>query len=206
MQTDLDITLMTPERRPLEAFGPTVGAALGALLSERRIEIVTSAYCEVPEAGTVTIHPGGRTVHADRVVALPQLRGPALTGLPQDGGGFIPVDDLCRVDGVDRVWAAGDAADLPVKLGGVAAQMAETAALSIAALAGAAMSPPPLRPVLEGVLMTGGTARHLRYRPAGDGVAEESVFGELAGRIPSGKVAAPRLAAELNRAAQPATA
>jgi len=35
---------------------------------------------------------------------------------------------------VDRVYAAGDAADFPVKTGGLAAQQADAAAESIAAL------------------------------------------------------------------------
>ncbi len=180
MQTELDVTLFTPERAPLEVFGAQASRALSDLLTERRINVVTSAYCEVPRAQTVVAHPGGRIAVADRVVALPQLRGPELAGLPQDGGGFIPVDEYGRVRGVDHVWAAGDATDTPIKQGGVAAQLADTAAMSIAALAGSSVEVRPFDPVLEGVLMTGGSPRYLRYQPASEGVAEESVFTEVA--------------------------
>ncbi len=65
----------------------------------------------------VVVHPRGRTIAADRVIALPQLRGPALAGLPQDGGAFIPVEEYGQVRGVERVWAAGDATDTPIKQG-----------------------------------------------------------------------------------------
>jgi sulfide:quinone oxidoreductase len=180
MQTDLEITLLTPERTPLEIFGPEASRALADMLSGRRIEVVTSAYCEIPRAQLVVVHPGGRSVAADRVVAFPQLQGPELSGLPGDGGGFVPVDEYGRVRGVDRVWAAGDATDYPIKQGGVAAQLAATAAESIAALAGVDVDVRPFSPILEGVLMTGGRPAYLRATPAGPHSAGESVFTELA--------------------------
>jgi sulfide:quinone oxidoreductase len=172
MQTELDVTVLTPEHAPLEAFGAEASRAVSQMLSERRIEVVTAAYCEVPRSGLVVVHPGGRIIAAERVVALPQLVGPDISGLPSDGGGFIPIDEYGRVRGLDRVWAAGDGADYPLKQGGVAAQLADTAARAIAALAGVLMETPPFAPVLEGVLMTGGTARYLRATPMtpdGDG-------------------------------------
>lgn len=66
------------------------------------------------------------------MVALPRLLGPGLSGLPADGGGFLPVDEYGPVRGVDRVWTAGDATDVPIKQGGVAAQLADVGAGSIA--------------------------------------------------------------------------
>jgi sulfide:quinone oxidoreductase len=172
MQAELDVTILTPEHTPLEAFGAEASRAVSQMLSERRIEVVTAAYCDVPRSGLVVVHPGGRTIAAERVVALPQLVGPDISGLPSDGGGFIPIDEYGRVRGLDRVWAAGDGADYPLKHGGVAAQLADTAARAIAVLAGVPMEAPPFAPVLEGVLMTGGTARYLRATPMtpdGDG-------------------------------------
>jgi sulfide:quinone oxidoreductase len=164
MQTDLSITVLTPEKAPLAIFGAEVSLALSHLLTERKIEVVTSAECDVPKAKTVRIHPGDRTLEVDRIVALPELRGPAIIGLPSDIGGFIPIDEYAAVTGVKRVWAAGDATDYPVKHGGVSAQMADTAARSIAALAGASVETRRFEPVLEGVLLTGGHPRYLRGR------------------------------------------
>ena len=197
MQADMDITLLTPERLPLEAFGDQAAHAMLDLLTERRIAVVGSAYCEVPRAKTVVVHPGGRTLVADRVIALPQLRGPELAGLPQDGGGFIPVDQYGRVRGADHVWAAGDATDTPLKHGGVGAQLADTAAASIAAQAGARVEVAPFQPVVEAVLMTGGTARHLSRRPATSGRESESVFSAIPRHAEPPKIATRYLGPEL---------
>jgi sulfide:quinone oxidoreductase len=54
-----------------------------------------------------------------------------------------------------RVFAAGDATDFPVKHGGIGAQQADTAAAGIAHLAGAVERPPPLKPAIRGMLLTG---------------------------------------------------
>jgi sulfide:quinone oxidoreductase len=166
MQTDLSITVLTPEKAPLAIFGADVSQALLRLLTERKIEVVTSAQCDVQKAKTIRIHPGDRTIEVDRIVGLPELRGPAIIGLPSDIGGFVPIDEYAAVRGVKRVWAAGDATDYPVKHGGVSAQMAVTASRCIAALAGASVETRRFEPVLEGVLLTGGHPRYLRGRSA----------------------------------------
>ena len=193
MQQQLDVVLITPERAPLDMFGPVAVKELSTLLAERRIETITSAWCEVPEPRSVLVHPGGQRLTAERIVALPALRGPDLVGLPHDGGGFLPVDEYGRVRGADRVWAAGDCTDQPIKFGGVAAQLADVAASSIAATAGADLSVERFRPAVEGVLMTGGTARHLRARPAWPGPDGESVFEPIAAGTTLPKIAAQHL-------------
>jgi sulfide:quinone oxidoreductase len=198
MQSALDVIVLTPERTPLEAFGPAASHAVSKLLTDRRIEVITSAYCEVPRTGLVVVHPGGRTVTADRVVAFPQLVGHEISGLPSDGGGFIPVDEYGRVRGVDRVWAAGDGTDYPVKQGGVAAQLADTAAHAIAALAGVPTDVRPFSPIVEGVLMTGETARYLRATPGGPDGEGESVFAELTRGAAPPKIAARYLGPHLS--------
>ena len=45
---------------------------------------------------------------ANRVVALPRLRGRAPMGVPQDADGFIPVDPYGLVQELPDVYAAGD--------------------------------------------------------------------------------------------------
>lgn len=76
MQTELAITVLTPERIALEVFGHQVSRQVAALLAEGDIELVTSAYCEIPQSQQVVVHSGGRVVLATRVVALPRLLGP----------------------------------------------------------------------------------------------------------------------------------
>jgi sulfide:quinone oxidoreductase len=200
MQTDLSITVLTPETAPLAIFGTEVSEALSRLLAERKIEVVTSAQCEVPEAKTIRIHPGDRTIVVDSIVALPELRGPAIIGLPSDNGGFIPIDPYAAVTGIKRVWAAGDATDFPVKHGGLSAQMADTAARSIAALAGASVETRRFEPVLEGVLLTGGSPRFLRGRSPGARGAPPELL-TLAHDDHTPKIAARYLAPQLARLA-----
>ena len=196
MQADMTVTVVTPEDTPLAVFGREASLALSRLLAERRIDVLTSAYAEVPKAKTVSIHPSGVTIEFDRVVALPELRGPAVPGLPHDANGFLPIDELARVRGVERVWAAGDATEFPIKFGGVAAQLADTAARSIAAAAGAATEPPAFEPDLQAVLLTGGTPRFVHGRPTG-GRGDQSSLTELPGGIRPPKIAARHLAPHL---------
>ncbi len=169
MRAEMDVTVFTPETAPLAVFGAHASHQLSRLLAERRIDVVTTAYCEIPRAQTIIVQPGGREVHADRIISLPALFGPGIDGVPQDGSGFIPIDEFGRVIGLQSVWAAGDATDYPLKQGGVAAQLADTVACGIAAVAGAGIEPLPFAPTMEGVLLTGGRPRQLRGRTAGAG-------------------------------------
>ena len=112
-------------------------------------------------------------LEVDRVVALPRLRGARFDGLPQTLDGFIPIDAHGRVRGLDDVYAAGDITNFPVKQGGIATQLADAAAEAIARAAGADLRPEPFRPVLRGLLLTGGAAalsppRADRRRPGRD--------------------------------------
>jgi sulfide:quinone oxidoreductase len=197
-KAELVVTLLTPERMPLQAFGDHASREVAQLLADRRIDVITSAYCEVPRNGVVVVHPGGQTVAAERVVAFPQLVGPDISGLPSDGGGFIPVDAYGQVRGVERVWAAGDGTDYPVKLGGVAAQQADTIAQAVAGLAGAVLDVRPFSPILEGVLMSGGAARYLRATPDGPDGEGQSVFAELPEGAAPPKIAARYLGPQLS--------
>ena len=96
------------------------------------------------------------------MIALPGLAGPFLPGLPHDARGFIPTDAHARVLGCAGVYAAGDATTFPLRQGGLAAQQADAAAEAIAASLGAIAQAEPFRPVLRGVLLTGGAPLYLR--------------------------------------------
>jgi sulfide:quinone oxidoreductase len=95
------------------------------------------------------------------------LEGRRLTGVPADAGDFIPVDGHGRVTGLEHVYAAGDGTAFPIKQGGLATQQADAVAETIAAAAGAPVTPEPFRPVLRGVLLTGGDDRFMRFDVAG---------------------------------------
>jgi sulfide:quinone oxidoreductase len=168
MNIELSITIATPEDAPLAIFGPGASDAIRQLLEVNGILTITSAHCEVPGPGRVAVSPGSRQLHFDRIVAMPELFGPSVPGVPLGSpGGFIPIDSQCRVRGLERVYAAGDATDFAIKHGGIAAQQADVAAQSIAAIAGLAAEPPPFRPVIHGMLLTGGKPQYLSAHVTG---------------------------------------
>ena len=154
MNIELPITIITPEDTPLAIFGTAASSAIAARLARAHIETINSAYVEIPNAGEVVINPGDRRMHVQRVVALPELYGPSIRGIPLGEHGFIRVDPYGRVRDVEGIYAAGDAIDFPIKHGGLGSQQADAAALSIASLAGANVVPEPFNPVIRGMLLT----------------------------------------------------
>ena len=194
MDGDTSVTLVTAEDAPLAIFGTEGSSAVGALLQAHGILVITSARCEIPAPGRVSIHPGERRLHVDRVVALPELVGPHTPGVPRaHPGGFIPVDAHGRVRGLERVYAAGDATDFAVKHGGIAAQQADVAAEAIAALAGAPVEPREFDPVLQAMLLGGEEPLYLSARISGS-QASATPTGDTPPSSPPGKVAAKYLA------------
>lgn len=158
---DVTLGVVTPEDTPLALFGPAAGAALVEQLEAHGVALSTGTYPGAHVEGRLQLVPTGELA-ADRVVTLPRLVGPAIDGLPQDSSGFIPTDESGRVEAVANVYAAGDATSFPVKQGGLAAQQALAAAQTIAAEAGAPVSPEPFRAVLRGLLLTGGLPKFMR--------------------------------------------
>ena len=203
MGVDVKLTLVTAETAPLAVFGPPASAAVEVLLAEAGVETITSTHAQVDGVGEVRLQPGNRTVGADRIVALPELFGPAVRGLPAGEHGFIPVDEHCRVLGVERVWAAGDAIDFAVKHGGIASQQADAAAEAIAALAGAPITPAPFQPEIRGILLTGRKPRYLTARLSSSMNFSSQVTDEPTW-TPVAKISARYLAPYLESRATPA--
>jgi sulfide:quinone oxidoreductase len=164
--TEVRVTVVTPEARPLAMFGPAASSAVEQLLHRRRIDLVTGSYAH-EEAGQIVLTPGERLLGADRVIALPGLDGPGVSGLPSDDRGFISIDECCRVREVPGVWAAGDGTTFPIKQGGLATQQADAIVDQVAAAAGAALEPQPFRPVLRGKLLTGEDTLYARRDASG---------------------------------------
>lgn len=155
------IVIVTPEERPLSIFGSEASDAIHELLDIRGVEVEAGAAAVAWQDGMLTV-AGGRAIPADAAVALPQLVGPAISGLPHDGAGFVPTDAEGRVSGLADVYAAGDATQFRPKQGGLATQQADAVAAAIAADAGADVRPLPFRPILRGLLFTGFVPRYLR--------------------------------------------
>ena len=150
----LEITFITPEGRPLKAFGHAAGDAIVRLFEQAGINLHTGVVARVPAPQLVSF--GETILEAQRIITLPKITGPALRGIPAGRNWSVPIDERCRVQDMDgRVFAAGDATDFVVKHGGIGAQQADLAAAGIAHLAGVGERLPRLQPLIRGKLSTG---------------------------------------------------
>ena len=141
----------------------------------------------------MVINPGDRRLQVDRAIALPELYGPSIRGIPLGEHGFIRVDPHCQVPDAGSIFAAGDATEFAVKHGGIAAQQADTAACSIAALAGASVTPEPFHPVIRGMLLTDSKPLYLTAQITG-GHGFSSEIADTPTWSPPSKIAAKYLA------------
>jgi sulfide:quinone oxidoreductase len=187
-RSDVELHLVTPEEDPLGIFGKRASAALRGLLEEHHVTLHTASYGEPGPPGWLDISPGDRGMKVDQVVTEPRLAGPRLRGLACDGDGFINTDAHGRVRDLDGVFAAGGATSFPVKQGGLAAQQADAVAEKIAASVGVDIDPQPFRPVLRGVLLTGGAPLYLRSDISGE-AGDDSIISREALWWPPNKLA-----------------
>jgi sulfide:quinone oxidoreductase len=170
MGMDPQISVVTPEASPLAVFGRRASHHVAELFEAAGIDVRTGVHAAVGPSGRITLSPGGETLEPQRIVALPLVDGPRIPGLPHDQDGFVPIDEHAGVLDMPGVYCAGDAANYPIKQGGLATQQADAAALHIAHEVGARVKPAPFRPVLRGRLMTGGAEQFFVKdvgRPAG---------------------------------------
>lgn len=184
---DVRLAIVTPEDSPLQIFGRPISEQVGGLLGGRGIEFLGGAHPVRFEDGALRVIPGGR-FEADVAVSLPKLEGRRIRGVLHDPAGFIRIDDRCRVERRERLFAAGDVTNFPVKQGGIATQQADIVAEAIAADLGICPDPAALDPVLRGVLWTGEKPLYLQaWLGGGHGEAssltEEPPWGEMEGKI-----------------------
>jgi sulfide:quinone oxidoreductase len=175
---DLELALVTPEPRPLAVFGTAVSDVVTNRLARAGIKVYCNSLARVPAARRLLIEPQGVELRDQRIITMPRIAGPAVRGLPGAGAhGFIPIDKHCSVPGTGgKVFAAGDAADYPIKHGGLGAQMADAAAAAIAVLAGAQTKAAAFSPVIRGKLLTGRDPVFMSAHPVGAESFESEVF------------------------------
>jgi sulfide:quinone oxidoreductase len=160
------IAIVTPEASPLQVFGRRASLAVHRLLADRDIAF-HGRHTPIEVRGGILHTSPGVGSPADRVVALPRLRGTHIEGLPVDVDGFVPTDEHGRVRGLADVYAAGDVTDFPIKQGLIATQQANAVAEAIAEDAGASVHPQPFRPELRALMLTGEGERYLAPDAAG---------------------------------------
>ena len=195
LSVEVRITIVTPEPEPLGVFGHIASDAIAELLSARGIEVRAGARAREGVDGTIVLDPGAEHLEAGAVVALPELHGPAPSGLPADERGFIPIGEHAEVQGVSGIYAAGDGTNFPIKHGGIGTQQADAAAEDIAAQAGAPIEPAPFRPVIRGRLIAGEEYVNLQADIAGGGGEGVASYDYL--WWPPQKIAGKYLTAEL---------
>jgi sulfide:quinone oxidoreductase len=200
LDLDVHMVIVTPEPEPLIVFGRLASDAVASLLKARGIELRNGARAREEHSGRIMLDPWQEHLDAGAVVALPELTGPAIPGLPADERGFIPIDEHARVHGLDHIYAAGDGTNFPIKHGGLGTEQADAAAEHIAAAAGAPVEPKIFHPIIRGKLITGDESLNLKADIGGGGgegvssldylwwppykVAGKYLSGLLGGRTP----------------------
>jgi sulfide:quinone oxidoreductase len=157
------ITFAIADSRPLAVLGDEAGDRITSLLADIGITLHTGTQPLISAPGHLTLHPGQADLEVDRIVTVPTISGPNIPGIPGFAlDRFLHIDEHCRVlDTGGRIFAAGDATNLPVKQGGISAQQADTAAAGIVHLAGLGPAAQPLRPHIDATLLTGAAPLYL---------------------------------------------
>lgn len=132
----LEITVVSAERTPLDIFGAEASAIVSDLLATHDVRFLGGVVPRRVSHRTLELDFNA-PVRADVVVAVPELRGHRIAGVPARWLGFIPVDQTGRVEGLEDVFAVGDATTFPIKQGGLAVQQADLVAHTIASRLGA---------------------------------------------------------------------
>jgi sulfide:quinone oxidoreductase len=162
LQLACEVTLVTPEREPLQAFGEHASRLVAQLLGERGVGFLGDSEPEsVDHDGALVLRSGG-TLQADRVIAATALTGPRITGLPADHWSFVTTDAQGNVAGLPDVYAVGDMTSYPIKQGGLAAQQADLVAQQIAAGCGLAVASSRVHRILRARLIGGENPVFLR--------------------------------------------
>lgn len=186
-QERVRITLVDPEMTDGGGLGGReMAEKLYSLLRKHDIELVTDFPVSRVTSTEVLSADGGSLPH-DLLMLIPPFTG-AGAGMHAgitNSNNFIRVDKYMRVPGVERLYAVGDAVDLPgAKLGHIAVRQAEVAAANLSAeLAGLAPTAEyehELRTVIDA---GGGDALYLRRSHGEDeGTLRQGIFWRWAKR------------------------
>jgi sulfide:quinone oxidoreductase len=110
----VELTFFNAAAEPGKRLGEKAVTGLLSEMARRRIDThLGHKPLGFSERGVDT--EGGH-VNADLILFMPGLTGPDWldnSDLPRSPGGFIAADEHCRVNGLDRVFVAGDAGSFP---------------------------------------------------------------------------------------------
>ena len=130
----VEIGYTTYEAHFIQAFGPRLHEVVTKQFAERGITGRNSMVVEKVTDGAVQ-YVGGEELPFNLLITFPAYAAStAFAGLPADARGFIKTDlPTRRVEGLDNVYAVGDAADFPVKQAFLAFLQGDAASEQIAA-------------------------------------------------------------------------
>ncbi len=108
------LVFFTPAPRPGQRLGDKAVDKLLAEMAKRDIDTHLGHKMKSFEGHVVRTQGGD--IPADLILFMPGMTGPAWmqgSPLPVSPGGMIQADALCRVEGMERVYVAGDAGSFP---------------------------------------------------------------------------------------------
>ena len=179
------LSLVTPEDEPLRIFGAAAGAALREMLDARGVALLTNTRPLAVREGLLDVEPGP-PLRADAVVSLPGTRrvprSPAC--LPTRAASSPPT----RTAGCPASQASTPRATPPASRSSRAASPPSRPTRPprrSPPTSASGPDPPPFRPVMRGLLLTGGAPLYLRAQLARRERAHRR--GRCAARCPAGR-------------------
>lgn len=108
------LVFFTPAEKPGNRLGPK--AVEGLMAEMRKLDIETHLGHKLKGFTDDRVVTEGGEFEADLILFMPGMTGSQWfdnTDLPRSEGGFIKADKHCRVQGMDRVYVAGDSGSFP---------------------------------------------------------------------------------------------
>ncbi|HLI05727.1 MAG TPA: FAD/NAD(P)-binding oxidoreductase [Ktedonobacteraceae bacterium] len=133
----VEVVLVTPEARPIQALGDDAANFLEALLRGGNVMLQTAFHLESAACRDgLLVATDGRQCSYDLGLFIPPHRRPALLKTLPGNGALVQVDAHQRT-AMDMIWVAGDVAATPLpRAAGVAEAQGRTAAASVLAVFG----------------------------------------------------------------------
>lgn len=108
------LVFFNPAPEPGKRLGPNAVKGLLGTMAKRGIETHLGHKMKCFESNKVVTEGG--EFHADLILFMPGMTGNAWfdnSDLPRSEGGMVVADKFCRVDGMEKVYVAGDSGSFP---------------------------------------------------------------------------------------------
>jgi sulfide:quinone oxidoreductase len=120
VRDQVSIDLFTAEPKPMGVAGPVISAAVRQMVESKNIGYFPEhQVTNVEPTERIISFTNGETTHFDLLVYVPPIQAPQVVndaGLIAESG-WVPVDRLTMLTRFERVYAIGDVAGIPLKLG-----------------------------------------------------------------------------------------